>query len=169
VTFTVVSPPVAPILFRGVAANLSVRFASSFDELRDLLEARAGEDPAPATLDLVGHSTRAAHFLELGTAVFDMFSRRVVRFVDTLASSGVLARARLTAVRLLGCETAVMPAGQRAMVRLSRALGVPVYGTIKMIGGAHYDTRGFHPRFHRLLVEASQLRRPFTPLASRRE
>lgn len=165
-TFTVVSPTVAPILFRGVAASLSVQFATSFAELQALLEARAATDPAPATLDLVGHSTRNAHFLELGAAVVDMFAAPAVRFFTALAASEVLARARLTAVRLLGCETAVLPAGQRTMVRLSRVLGVPVFGTIKMIGGAHYDTGGFHPRFHRLLVEASSLPRPFAPLAA---
>jgi hypothetical protein len=61
------------------------------------------------------------------------------------------------AVRLLGCQTAVTDAGQRTIRLLSRALRLPVYGTLVTLHASHWQADGFNPAFSHVLVEASQL------------
>jgi len=130
---------------------------ASLAELRAILD-RLPDAREPAVLDLHGHATRGHRYVRFGGDAIDLLDPRVQRFFETLAADGVLARLRITAVRLLGCETAVGPAAQRTLVRLARVLGVPVYGTIKMIGDHHHDARGLRPAFQHLLVEASRFR-----------
>jgi hypothetical protein len=128
----------------------------SLHELRGLLERRA---PQPgATLDLIGHSTRGHRLLRLGDTVIDMLDPSVERFFGALADDGLLDD--VTAVRLLGCETAVSPSGQRTIRSLAWTLGLPVYGAKKPLLRSHYHARGFDPTFGHVLVESTQLR-PF--------
>jgi hypothetical protein len=61
----------------------------------------------------------------------------------------------ITAVRLLGCETAVTEAGQRTLRLLSATLRLPVYGTSKPLLKSHSDAAGFHPAFSHLLLAAT--------------
>jgi hypothetical protein len=63
----------------------------------------------------------------------------------------------VVAVRLLGCETAVTPAGKRTLRLLARTLGMPVFGAIKPLMKSHYSKLGFDPAFRRVIVEASEL------------
>ena len=57
-------------------------------------------------------------------------------------------------MRLLGCETAVSPSGQRTLRLLARTLGIPAFGAIKPLMKSHYDELGFNPAFAKVLVEA---------------
>jgi hypothetical protein len=130
----------------------------SLHELRGVLEGRARAPGAIATLDLIGHSTRGHKLLRLGRTVIDMLDPSVERFFVALADDGLLDD--VAAVRLLGCETAVSPSGQRTIRTLGWTLGLPVYGTKKPLFKSHYDARGFDPAFGHVLVESTQLR-PF--------
>jgi hypothetical protein len=62
-------------------------------------------------------------------------------------------------VRLLGCETAVSPGGQRTLRLLAQTLRVPVFGATRPLMKSHYDERGFNPAFARVVVEAAELAR----------
>jgi hypothetical protein len=128
--------------------------AASLRELWALLHAEP-TPAAPMTLDLMGHSTAGHHLLRLGGTPIDMLDPAVARFFRAVAASGVLSRLRISAVRLLGCETAVADGGRRTMRMLSRTLGLPVYGTLAPLTAAHHDADGFRPAFAHLLVEAS--------------
>jgi hypothetical protein len=128
----------------------------SFSELRTILETLPAA--GPAVLDLSGHSTRAHKYVRFGNDAIDLLDPKVERWFRALDTDGVLARLEICAVRLLGCETAVGAAGQRTLIRMSRLLGLPVYGTLKSIFNQHYDEHGFRPAFEHLLVEASNLR-----------
>ena len=160
----VISPDAARIVLRGAAAQAPVHRAGSLDELRAILDGQPAA-LAPRSLDLIGHSSRLGKLLELGATPIDMFSPPVVRFFERLAADAVLPRLGLTAVRLLGCGTAVELVGQRTMARLARTLGVPVFGTTKLLMHSHYDARGFAPVFAHLLVEAARLPSPPRRLA----
>jgi hypothetical protein len=157
----VVSPDAEAVFVTRAARRTQVRRAASLGELRTALESWAGEVTGGGTggvrLDLMGHSTAGHHLLRLGRTPIDMLDRPTARFFGGLVADGLTGRLEITSVRLLGCETAVTDAGQRTMRMLSRALRVPVYGTLVPIMKHHCDADGLMPIFDRLLVEASAL------------
>jgi hypothetical protein len=140
---------------------VNLQRAGSLVELRAILERRLEGTPSPATLDLIGHSTREHHLLRLGATPIDMLDPYVARFFGTLAEARLLPRAGIVAVRLLGCETAVTDAGQRTMRMLSWTLRLPVFGTLKPLLKSHSGAAGFDPSFTHLLVESPY---PWAPL-----
>jgi hypothetical protein len=155
---SVASPDCAEAFFAGRAARCAgLRHAASLGQLRDVLEDAARGPARPGPLDLIGHSTRDHRLLRLGSTPVSMLDPGTAAFFAALAGTGVLARLRVTAVRLLGCETAVSDAGQRTVRMLSRALGLPVYGTLVPLLKSHWDAAGFSPAFSHVLTEASHL------------
>ena len=162
-SLNIISPDVEG-LFSGAKARCAVRHrASTLGELRVVLEGRLAVAACPFILDLSGHSTRDHHLLRLGDTPIDMLDRRVAHWFRSLASEQVLQRLEVVAVRLLGCETAVSPAGQRTLRLLSDTLRIPVFGATKPLMKSHYDELGFNPAFAHLLVEATAAVKP--PLA----
>jgi hypothetical protein len=152
---TVASPDCAEDFFSGpVARVVQLHHAGSLPQLRAVLERRA-PIAGPVTLDLIGHSTPGHHLLRLGNTAIDMLDRRVAGFFTDLAATALLPRLGITAVRLLGCETAVTDAGQRTLRLLTATLRVPVYGTSKPLMKSHSDAAGFCSAFSHLLIEAS--------------
>ena len=83
-----------------------------------------------------------------------MLDPHVAGFFRSLAQARLLPRLHVTAVRLLGCETAVTDAGQRTLRMLSQTLRLPVFGTCKPLLKSHSDSAGFNPAFAHILVEA---------------
>jgi hypothetical protein len=123
--------------------------------LRAVLEGRArGAAPGPVTLDLIGHSTRGHRLLRLGRTPVDMLDPAVAGFFRTLAGDGTLTRNAVSAVRLIGCETAVTETGQRTMRMLARVLGLPVFGTVVPLVKSHFGAAGFDPAFSGILTAA---------------
>jgi hypothetical protein len=152
---TVASPDCAENFFAGpVARVVHLHHAGSLPQLRAVLD---HHEPVtgPVTLDLVGHSTMGHHLLRLGDTAIDMLDRTVAGFFADLAATGALSRLGITAVRLLGCETAVTEAGRRTLRLLTATLRVPVYGTSKPLMKSHSDAAGFSSAFSHLLIEAS--------------
>jgi hypothetical protein len=86
-----------------------------------------------------------------------MLDPAVARFFRAQAAADLMSSLGIGAVRLLGCQTAVTDAGQRTIRMLSRALRMPVYGTLVPLLGSHWQADEFNPAFAGLLVEASQL------------
>ena len=156
-SLNVISPDAEGLFFGRVARCADLHRAGSLGDLRAALESRLEGSPAPATLDLIGHSTRDPHLLRLGDDCVDMLDPVVARYFQSLAADQLLSRLQVVAVRLLGCETAVTPSGQRTLRLLSRKLRLPVFGAIKPLLKSHYDKHGFNPAFTHVLVEASQL------------
>jgi hypothetical protein len=146
----------------GAAARCTNRLrVGSLDELRATLEGLSKAEPRPASnLDLIGHSTRTGHLLRIGKTAIDMLDPTVDRFFRALAADRLLPRLDVTALRLLGCETAVEPTGQRTMRALARTLGVQVLGATKLLLKSHYNEAGFDPAFVHVLIETSQLPDP---------
>ena len=124
---------------------------SCLDELHDVLRDRLGDPPGPVVLDLIGHSTRGHHLLRLGDTPIDMLDPFVARFFRRLDAERMMARLQVTAVRLLGCQTAVTDSGRRTIRMLGQTLGVPVYGTLKPLLKSHSTAEGFDPAFGHLL------------------
>jgi hypothetical protein len=154
----VASPDCAEAFFVGRAARcLNLQRAGSLVELRYVLERRLDHVVSPATLDLIGHSTREHHLLRLGETPIDMLNPGVASFFQALAVTRLLPRLQIVAVRLLGCETAVTEGGQRTLRMLSRTLHMPVFGTRKPLLKSHSNASGFDPAFAHILVEASAL------------
>ncbi len=133
---------------------------SSLRELRTVLEETIVDATPRRCLDLIGHSTREARLLRLGATVIDLLDPAIDGFFRALARDRVLSRLDVVALRLLGCETAVLPTGQRTIRTLSHVLGIPVFGTRKIIMKGHYDERGFNPAFSSVLIESAQLPNP---------
>jgi len=156
-TLNIISPDAEHVYLGAVARCLDVHRANSLAEVRPILERQLQFAAEPVILDLMGHSTRDHHLLRLGDSVVDMLNPAVARFFKSIAEDGLLSRLEVTAVRLMGCETAVAPAGQRTLRMLSNALRLPVFGSIKPIGKSYYDALGFNPAFNSVLVEASEL------------
>lgn len=116
-----------------------------------------GTDPAPRTLDLIGHSSPDDQLLVLGDWVIDTRRAIVGSFFRGIAEEDVLGRLGVRAVRLLGCETARTEVGRATIVRLAEILGVEVYGTTTLVTAAHYDRAGFRVECEHALVSASDL------------
>ena len=154
----VASPDCSEAFFSGRAARcVHLHHAASLAELRDVLERRLDDAVSPATLDLIGHSTREHHLLRLGATPIDMLDPGVARFFRALAEAHLLPRLQITAVRLLGCETAVTDAGQRTLRMLGQTLRLPVFGTTKPLLKSHSNAHGFDPAFAHILVESSNI------------
>ena len=119
---TVASPDCAEGFFAGpVARCVQLHHAGSLPQLRAVLD---HQEPVlgPVTLDLIGHSTPGHHLLRLGTTPIDMLDRTVASFFTDLAATGLLPRLGITAVRLLGCETAGFhPAFSHLLIEASAA------------------------------------------------
>jgi hypothetical protein len=154
----VASPDCAQAFFAGSARRaVQLHHAGSLPELRAVLKTQLNQAFSPMALDLIGHSTADHHLLRLGTTPIDMLDRSVAGFFHGLVATGLMARLGITAVRLLGCETAVTDAGQRTLRLLSATLRLPVYGTSKPLMKSHSTAEGFNPAFSHLLIEAAQL------------
>ncbi len=115
--------------------------------------------PAAKTLDLIGHSTPDG-LLRLGDWVIDSESSKVTAFFRNIADLEVLPRIGVTAVRLLGCSTAVGARARGTLEVLAALLGLEVYGTTSPIYNLHYDEHGFAHAWRFLLAPASDARRP---------
>jgi hypothetical protein len=112
---------------------------------------------APRTLDLIGHSTAHGSLLCLGDWVIDAGAPAVTAFFRGLVDAGVFERLGITALRLLGCETALSDAGRATILRLAQVTGLEVYGTHEMLYAGHYDSGGFRDDHAHTLVSASEL------------
>ena len=156
-SLNVISPDAEGLFFGPVARCADLHRANSLADLRAVLERRPGGPASALTLDLIGHSTRDHHLLRLGDDRVDMLDASVARFFRAIAEDRLLPRLGVTAVRLLGCETAVSRGGQRTLRLLARTLRLPVFGALKPLMKSHYDERGFNPAFAQVLVEASEL------------
>jgi len=168
VPLNVASPDCAEDFFAGPAARCFFLWrAAGLAELREVLDHCLDLPARPSTLDLIGHSTRGHRLLRLGQTPIDMLDPRVSAFFRELAQAGPLPRLQVTAVRLLGCETAVTDAGQRTLRMLSHTLRLPVSGTRKPLLKSHSNSAGFDPAFAHLLTEASATRQPFGRAGSR--
>jgi hypothetical protein len=155
-SLNVASPDCAEAFFAGRDPRcVNLHHAGSLGELRSVLNDRLAAAASPSTLDLIGHSTREHHLLRLGDTPIDMLDRRVNRFFRELVASHLLARLRISAVRLLGCETAVTDSGRRTMHMLAHTLRLPVFGTVVPLLKSHSGADGFIPAFAHLLIEAA--------------
>jgi hypothetical protein len=143
---------VIPVAMR-YAAGTSI--AASLDALPPVLEAQAAHWRGTAIeldIDLVGHSTRDHQILRIGATAIDTLDLGVRRFFEQLARTGLLGAVNAASLRLLGCETAVSPSGQRTLRTLAAILRNPVYGTCKRLFKSHYSAQGFHPQFRSALI-----------------
>jgi len=128
-----------------------------------LVHAVGPEAPAPKTLDLIGHSTPDG-LLRLGDWVIDGESSKVTAFFRNIADLDVLPRIGVTALRLLGCSTAVGARARNTMQIVAGLLGLEVYGTTSPIYNLHYDEHGYGHAWRFLLAAASEGRRPLDDL-----
>jgi hypothetical protein len=157
----IASPDCAEAFFAGRAARcVNLRRAGSLAELREVLDGHLADAIRPGTLDLIGHSTREHHLLRLGQTPIDMLDPGVARFFRMLARARLLPRLEITALRLLGCETAITDSGQRTIRMLAQTLRLPVFGTLKPLLKSHSTASGFDPAFDHLLVGATALTYP---------
>ena len=142
------------------AANTFV--VASLHQVTGALEIHAARPRVGAmAIDLVGHSTRDHQLLRLGSSTIDALDLGVLRFFEAIARSGVLRELNAACLRLLGCETALSPSGQRTMRLLASTLGIPVYGARKRLSRTHHTERGFDPRFEHVLVAAHPRKTPW--------
>jgi hypothetical protein len=156
-SLNVISPDTVDLFFGPTTRCAVLHHANSLKELREVLEQLLNGACAPCTLDLIGHSTRDHHLLRLGDERVDMLNPFVASFFRALAEESLLLRLGVTAMRLLGCETAVSPGAQRTLRLLRRMLQLPVYGTTRTLMKSHYDEHGFNPAFAHVLIEAAEL------------
>lgn len=117
-----------------------------------------GAPPTEKTLDLIGHSTADKSLLLLGDWVIDAASSTVTSFFRGLADHDVFARLGITAIRLLGCQTADTGHGRATICALADVTGVEVYGTRDLICARNYEATGFAHERRYLLASASELR-----------
>jgi hypothetical protein len=131
---------------------------SDLEELLGRLLA-ADRPGTPRTLDLIGHSTPGTSLLVLGGWVIDAGSAKVRAFFRELAELEVLPRLEITAVRLLGCQTAGTAQGRATICRLAEILDVEVLGTRGVLYSAHYDARGLREDARHVLASSRELGR----------
>jgi catechol 2,3-dioxygenase-like lactoylglutathione lyase family enzyme len=108
------------------------------------------------TLDLIAHANQA-RLLQLGSQVIDPRDDQVRGFFEQLAADRILAKLRVTELRLLGCETAMSRDGQAAIRILTELLGVRVVGTTKLLYAAYFGDKGLKDRYERMLRDATNL------------
>src|SRR6185503_7856042 len=122
----IVSAQALETIPEAMAGASNTFIAASLGDVTRALAAQAARPRVAAlTVDLVGHSTRDHHLLRLGATVIDALDRRVLRFFEGVAGSGVLREVNAVALRLLGCQTAMSPSGQRTMRLLAAVLRIP--------------------------------------------
>jgi hypothetical protein len=147
--------------------------ASSLRDVARALEAaqsaQTGGPTVARAIDLIGHSTRDHQLLRLGSTVVDALDLTVLRFFEGIARSGLVLGIGAVCLRLLGCETAMSPSGQRTMRILASVLGIRVYGSRKRLSRMHHNHLGFDPRFQHVLVSAIERKAPWLQLAARSE
>ncbi len=131
---------------------------SDLEELLGTLLSTACDVPPPTTLDLIGHSGARDAQLELGDWTIDAAQPSVAAFFRGLADQDVFRRLGITAIRLLGCETARTKSARSTLLALADITGLDVLGTRTMTYAAHYDERGFATEHEYLLVSAAELR-----------
>jgi hypothetical protein len=140
----------------------STVIATSLEDVTRALDMQAARPRAAAlAINLVGHSTRDHQLLRLGSTTIDMLDLGVRRFFEAIARRGILRDLNAVCLRLLGCETARSPSGQRTMRLLAAVLELPVYGTRKRLSRMHNTELGFDPAFAHVLVEAAPRRAPW--------
>jgi len=115
--------------------------------------------PVAKTLDLIGHATTDG-LLRIGDWVIDGENPTVTAFFRGIADADVLPRIGVTALRLLGCSTAVTTRARGTLKILSELLGLEVFGTIGPIYSLHYDELGFSHQWRFMLSAASESPRP---------
>ncbi|MER6434676.1 hypothetical protein ABT272_45310 [Streptomyces sp900105245] len=149
----IISPDVEAVLFKPSARH----YLRRADDLHAVQRILSSLPPAktPINLDLIGHSTNGHHLLRIGNTVINMLDPAVADFFRHLADSDLLEHLNVTAVRLLGCSTATTPSGRRTMRMLSAELGLPVYGTTKMLLRGHFTTQGYNQHFSHLLSDGA--------------
>lgn len=135
---------------------------ASLDDLSRVLEAQAARRRGASSafeidIDIIGHSTRTHQLLRIGVTAIDTLDLGVRRFFEQLARSGWLGAVNAASLRLLACETAVSPSGQRTLRTLAAILQIPVYGTCKRLLKSHYSGQGFQPQFRSVLLEGRPL------------
>jgi hypothetical protein len=152
---SVITRVLDPVLSALTARCGRFVYVDSLGDLPGVLADRAaGPCSGPRTLDLVGHSTVPAHLLHLGDTVINMVDPAIEQRFRELARDGLLARAGVVAIRLIGCQTAVASAAQRTMRWLADAVGLPVFGTTKLLVSGHFCATGFDPAFEHILAVA---------------
>jgi len=167
IPLNIVSDRALETIPEGMARAANTFIATSLQDVTRALEVQAARPRVGAlTVDLVGHSTRDHQLLRLGSTAIDALDLGVLRFFEGIARSGILRDIHAVCLRLLGCETAMSPSGQRTMRLLTSVLEIPVYGTRKRIGMRHHTELGFDPVFQHVLVEAPQRRAPWQKLAA---
>jgi hypothetical protein len=148
------------LMANTIAGSVRIDGRSELEALfGELLAGPAAHAGAPRTLDLIGHSAARGSQLRLGDWVIDAASPTVTAFFRGLADDAVMPRLGISAVRLLGCNTAETEAGRSTICRLAEILGVEVYGSTALLHDAHYDEHGFCDRWAFLLVGSSELQR----------
>lgn len=135
------------------------------EEVLGALLAARTVPPMPKTLDLVGHSTPAS-LLDLGGWVIDRASPKVTAYFRELADNEVLPRLGVSAVRLLGCNTASTQRARDTISALTDILELPVLGTTSIVHAGHFRRDGFDPAWNFLLVGAKDLAQPVAPPAT---
>lgn len=156
---TVIGRQPDPVLSELIARCASVVYVDALADLRPVLEQAAARSAGgPCALDLVGHSTGPAHLLRLGDTIIDMIDPAVDRWFRELARDHLPARAGVVALRLIGCQTAVASAARRTLQRLADAVGLPVFGTTKLLTRSHFNAGGFDPIFDHILAAARPVR-----------
>lgn len=113
------------------------------DDLVARLAALANGLPRQArTLDLVG-LTGTEHILRINGRPLDTSAKRVRAFWRELAGQDTLDQLGITAVRLVGCATAVGTRARTTLATLSEIAELEVTGTTELVSFADFTPAGF--------------------------
>lgn len=96
----------------------------------------------PRSLDLIG-LTSHDKLLSFHGRPLDTSVKRVRAFYRELADAGILAQLGITAMRLVGCCTAVGERARRTISMLSEIIGLEVTGTQDLVSIDDFETTGF--------------------------
>jgi hypothetical protein len=117
-----------------------------FDDREDLLARLAalanGLPRQPRTLDLVG-LTGVDHILRINDRPVDTSAKRVRAFWRELAGQDTLEQLGVTAVRLVGCATAVGTRARTTLATLAEIIELDVTGTTGLVSFADFAATGF--------------------------
>lgn len=147
-----VAHTIVPSVRVGRCAELAVA-------LRRLADGCDGAPVRPRTLDLFGHSTARDGLLRLGDWVIDADEPAVTASFHALASTELLPRLGIRALRLLACRTTATERGRATICTLADILGIEVFGTPHLLYDAHHDKHGFRAQWAFLLVGSSEVAR----------
>jgi hypothetical protein len=118
---------------------------SDRDELADRLVALSRSLPMqPRTLDLIG-LTGPEKLVSLNGRPLDTEIKRVRAFFRELSEQRVLAGLGITAIRVVGCMTAVGDRARRTIARLADIVELEVTGTTDLVTVADITPAGFVP------------------------